>query len=123
MAKKKVTSVEVLARATELLATPTNTRNGTGWIKGISAVDKKGRYVLPSEDSACRFCSLGAIDRAVFDLNAPMAVGIEAQQRLAAVVGSDIINANDDKKTTFRQIVFSFELAQTEAGNIKRSRK
>lgn len=122
MSKKinqKITANKVLKKAVSLLETPTR-KGAFGWTKGAFGRDSSSRPVDDHQESkaACRFCAIGAIERAGFELNAPWQATAEATSRLKRVLGDHaIVDANDDPKTTFPQILMAFDLAQTSAGN------
>jgi len=118
MIKSKVTGIQVLARATELLSKKTTAEDGTGWTRHVFARDAAGWTVQLESPEACQFCSLGAIGRAAFELKAETEVAVDAEMRLDRMLhGADIVNINDSPSTTYSQIILAFKLAQTEAGD------
>ena len=51
---------KVLQRAREIV--------GTGWTQGYLAETANGAVCKPQNEAACRFCALGAVHRAAFEL-------------------------------------------------------
>jgi hypothetical protein len=53
---------QVLRNARALIARPAD------WTRGVHARTENGRPVMWHDQQACRWCALGAINRAVYDL-------------------------------------------------------
>jgi hypothetical protein len=53
---------QFLREAKNLIDTPEK------WVQGVLAAGRDSQQVQPSSKFACRFCSIGAVDRALFDL-------------------------------------------------------
>ena len=60
MENEDVTMRRILTGARNLLSDPEN------WVQGPLAVDGRGVSVLPESETACAWCSLGAVDREYF---------------------------------------------------------
>jgi hypothetical protein len=75
-----------LIRAKELLSKP------GAWIQNYSSKDDQGNSVPFTNDTACKFCLSGAIERAVIEVNGGMSYLSTAQCRSA------VENANDNIK-------------------------
>ena len=121
MKKKTITEIDILNKATEILERPN--AKGFGWTQHALAKNLHGQTEVSSK-GACRFCSVGVIKRAAFELgvegaldhfNPPPAVN-KAKRRLSVVMGGNIILSNDASRTTFPQVLIAFDLAKTDAG-------
>jgi hypothetical protein len=81
------TPLDLLVEARALIAERKN------WISGAYAQNEHGREVNPRSEQACKFCSLGAIQRAyanrnIVDPSVGLFVDYEARHALEKVVGS-----------------------------------
>jgi hypothetical protein len=106
-----------------------------GWIKEDMAHDEQGAYVSATSLEACAWCSIGAIDRALYFLDGERSFDNahykrlthgrkEAVQALARVVDDSyksdrdeemqIVAFNDARKTTHAMVVAAFDTALRE---------
>ena len=84
---------------------------GAGWIKGSMAKMRDGRECSASNPLACKFCSLGAIERSASELKSSSNVKRLAKQRLQYVMGNGIIARNDSSRTSKAMVYGAFDLA------------
>lgn len=94
-----------------------------GWTKNALARDNKGNVVAVTHRDACKFCAMGALERARLDLgnknhnnyDLPEAHNI-AISRLGAVMAGprnlNIPDRNDNRHTKKEDVVVAFQLAQ-----------
>lgn len=120
MKKKAITEIDILKRGGEILSRPN--AKGFGWTKDTLARNLHSHPVGVAGKSACKFCTIGAVERAAHELGVlgdsyirPKVVQ-SALNRLRNVMDGSIASANDDPKTTFPQVLIAFDLAQTDAG-------
>ncbi len=92
-----------------------------GFAKEALARSKSGYKVSPCADNACKFCTMGALRRADYELNgrddfmrATREFNI-ATGRLAKVMGGIIPAANDRPATTKKMVYDAFTLARVGA--------
>lgn len=86
---------------------------GQGITKDAHARNSRGESVPYYEQSACRFCTQGALARAATDLNNGK-IGpdyMEAHRRMELVLGGDIPDVNDRPRTSTKMVYDSFTLA------------
>ena len=112
--------VRLLTKARDLI---TKDPSGRSWTKGEDARDARRQPVEPTDPKAKCFCSVGAMERARHDLGYDYDIKYRASQRLEAVMCHQdgnkfelIPDANDHPRTTFPQVVMSFDLAIVGAG-------
>lgn len=104
--KQRVTVKDVLKRASRVLG------NETKWTKGAHARDEDGFAVSPTCSSACSFCTLGAIRRAMGDLAVGYDLGNEANRRLQVEMCTfNVADWNDNPNTSFRDVKKAFRAA------------
>jgi hypothetical protein len=95
----------VLRRAKTLLNSPDN------WLKEEFAVAADNSRVFPFSSNACRFCLIGALNRAEFELyeRADQLYGTECLQRIAGrsirIFGVMPVAFNDNPATTHGDII------------------
>lgn len=108
VAEDTMGAIEILKMARELIAEP------AGWITERYATDADGRSVVVTADSAVRFCSLGAVDRAAYlagQYSKQHRVRAEgALYRAARAVGAlGVTRLNDTR--THREVLAMFDRA------------
>lgn len=81
--------IEVLRRALEIISDPVK------WTQGTFARDQYGNSVAPDSPEACRWCALGAIDRAAKDIGVAEGVSSGSRDRLVVAAGGPIPPIND----------------------------
>ena len=107
----------VLERALDLIA------DADHWAKDAEAYDDQDGPVHPHDESAVKFCSIGAIFRACYELEAYSA-SKEVVRALGGYIHStqghdgwshnwedDIVAFNDDESTTHEDVVLTFKHA------------
>lgn len=84
-----------------------------GWTKDTFARTSNGTAVAETHAKACRFCAVGALNRAAVDLNTSSAIHGAALARLQLAFASSAIPTRNDSKLTKKEHVYdSFTLAQ-----------
>lgn len=102
--------VKLLSKARELFIGPN--QDGKGWTQGAFARDKRGDETHSETSSdAVSFCIMGGLNRAREELGYPYNVQSLAETRLSTTMGDDLVETNDDKKTTFPKVLIALDLA------------
>jgi hypothetical protein len=104
--------VKLLTKARELLIG--QNLDGKGWTKNAFARRKDRLEVSETSGAAVSFCVMGALTRASHELGADLDTRNEAEDRLDYTMASedkDIVDTNDDKRTTFPQVLLAFDFA------------
>lgn len=99
------TSLELLTHARKLIA------DEKSWTKGTLARDAFGQEISADDPKACKFCAVGAIERATCDLDA---VGqLYAVRVLRDTLGltTNIPEWNDDDARTHAEVLAGFDAA------------
>lgn len=95
-----------------------------GWAKNRPAKSKDShRSLLPTDPRAARFCIIGAVDRAQFELSGPLGQyeTMNLSLRLLDAVahtqkGRPLTSFNDDWKTSKKQVLALFDAACERVG-------
>lgn len=104
-------AAKILGRAKKYIA--------SGWIRNREASDHFGNSVAFGSPRACKFCMVGAIRRASFDLGASLKAEQLAFQRVEALVPySDIVKFNDSKESSAFRAYSLLELAQQNVAKV-----
>ena len=104
--------LETLIAGRAIIADPKN------WTTRVSARDANGTSVLPSDPSACKFCSLGALTLVEFTNGGHFtSVTIQAEEalRVAMMCGS-VATFNDDQTHDAVIAAWDRAIAQVAAG-------
>ena len=91
---------DVLVRARKLIA--------KGWIQGTYARDKDDLQVLPNDPEACKFCVLGALNRAS-DGGQDFRAGVDIIE--SAAMSGPLHTWNDADGTTQEMVLTVFDKA------------
>lgn len=104
------TAVHILSYALALLAQK-------GWTQGTGARNAKGVTLHCISPEATTFCSIGALDRARFDLRAPMEANAKAESILESCIPGKfrITTWNDIRGRTKTQVLAKFQEALQKA--------
>lgn len=96
---------EILIKAKGLIKNPDN------WIKGAIARNKDGiTYENALSPEACKFCSIGAIQRITGKVNFSEDA-LRALRMQTAKLGVDVVSYNDSPRTTHKMIMALFKKA------------
>jgi hypothetical protein len=79
-----------------------------GWCRRAGAKTASGGKVYPTQESAGFFDAGGAIVRAASDLGAGWQDALSAQKIIEALVHSNIVEWNDDPRTTQEHVEMAF---------------
>lgn len=103
----------ILRRAYELIKPEEN------FTTGVLAATHAGRICAPSDPLACKFCSIGAVDRATFEFKEPNSIREQVIDALnGALAGTGyafIVDANDMGGHSVAVELFEDALAANEA--------
>lgn len=99
--------------------------NGQGWTKHTLARSspQSSKHLSFDAANATCFCASGAIRRAAHDLGYDLEPYIDtsvlriAERRLTNVLGAGIAYRNDQRRTTYPQMLIAFDMAVLGAGN------
>lgn len=105
---RSVDLIAVLCEMRKILARPES------WIKGEYSTDNSGKYARFDDVSACVFDVIGALDRAVFNLNFENSDTLHRARRLLLeVVISNgfggLVDFNDNSETTHDDVLALIE--------------
>lgn len=107
------TACDVLKKAKEIIATEDK------WCKHNAAQNVDGNKVAYTNDAACRFCSIGALWKATFDLGSSavnLNTSIDALDKAVGIDNAGIVGFNDRSDTKLEDVhrVFDKALAALE---------
>jgi hypothetical protein len=108
-----VSAQAILVRARHILSKPEH------WTKYALAKNEGNWEVKPNNSTACKFCTIGALHRAVIDLHGGILTTQTFEKAKTALRGTDAIKAqhegivmfNDDENTTHQDVLNAFDEA------------
>ena len=100
--------IQILEIARAMIANPKT------WTRGCAARDRRGEEVAPESAEAVRWCALGAVGRAMFELGAPVSAAQSAFKRLDGNAWLLSISDINDRKGR-KAAVSLFDAALVEA--------
>ena len=89
--EKNITLIDVIRKARPLVASPKT------WTTGYTAKDSRGNYVTTCDPKAVRYCAVGALTKAAFELVGAGWRAHDLANRAACMVSYDLTSINDFK--------------------------